>query len=47
MPEVSIHADESFERALYRFKNKCEKAGILWDLRNHRNFEKPSVKRKR
>ena len=28
MPEVIIHDDESFERALKRFKKKCEKAGI-------------------
>ena len=47
MPEVIIHDDESFERALKRFKKKCEKAGILSDLRKHRHFEKPSEKRKR
>jgi ribosomal protein S21 len=27
MPEVIIQQDESFERALKRFKKKCEKAG--------------------
>jgi len=47
MPEVVIHDDESFEWALKRFKTKCEKAGILSDLRKHRHFEKPSEKRKR
>jgi small subunit ribosomal protein S21 len=47
MPEVVIHEDESFERALKRFKKKCEKAGILSDLRKHRRYEKPSEKRKR
>jgi len=47
MPEVLIHDDESFEGALRRFKKKCEKAGILSDLRKHRHFEKPSEKRKR
>ena len=47
MSEVVIHADESFERALKRFKKKCEKAGILSDLRKHRHYEKPSEKRKR
>src|SRR5947207_2468014 len=40
MPEVIIHDDESFERALKRFKKKCEKAGILADLRKHRHYEK-------
>jgi len=47
MPEVVIHDDESFERALKRFKKKCEKAGILSDLRKHRHYEKPSEKKKR
>ncbi len=47
MSEVVIHEDESFERALKRFKKKCEKAGILSDLRKHRHYEKPSEKRKR
>ena len=47
MPEVIIQEDESFERALRRFKKKCEKAGILTDLRKHRHYEKPSERRKR
>jgi small subunit ribosomal protein S21 len=47
MPEVIIHDDESFERALSRFKKKCEKAGILSDLRTHRHYETPSARRKR
>ncbi len=47
MPEVIIHEDENFERALKRFKKKCEKAGILSDLRKHRHSEKPSERRKR
>ena len=47
MSEVIIHEDENFERALKRFKKKCEKAGILSDLRKHRHYEKPSEKRKR
>lgn len=47
MPEVIIQEDESFERALRRFKKKCERAGILSDLRKHRHYEKPSERRKR
>ena len=47
MPEIVIHDDESFERALKRFKKKCERAGILSDLRKHRHYEKPSERRKR
>jgi small subunit ribosomal protein S21 len=47
MTEVIINSDESFEKALKRFKKKCERAGILSDLRKHRHFEKPSERRKR
>ncbi len=47
MTEVKIKENESFERALRRFKKRCEKAGILSDLRKHRHFEKPSERRKR
>ena len=47
MPEVFIDEGENFDKALKRFKKKCEKAGILSDLRKHRHFEKPSEKRKR
>jgi small subunit ribosomal protein S21 len=45
--EVIIRDDESFERALRRFKKQCEKAGILSELRKHRHYEKPSERRKR
>jgi small subunit ribosomal protein S21 len=47
LSEVIIHDDENFERALKRFTKKCEKAGILSDLRRHRQYEKPSERRKR
>jgi len=44
---VQVRDDESFENALRRFKRKCEKAGILTELKKRQHFEKPSVKRKR
>lgn len=47
MPEIVVRSDESFERALRRFKKQCERAGILSDLRRHRHYEKPSERRKR
>jgi small subunit ribosomal protein S21 len=47
LSEVIIQDDENFERALRRFKKKCERAGILSDLRKHRHYEKPSERRKR
>lgn len=47
MPLVQVREDESFESALRRFKRKCEKSGILTELKKRQHFEKPSVKRKR
>jgi small subunit ribosomal protein S21 len=47
MPGIRVKEGESFESALRRFKKKCEKAGILADLRRHQHFEKPSERRKR
>ncbi len=47
MAAVRVKDNESFESALKRFKKKCEKAGLLSDLRKRQHFEKPSEKRKR
>ncbi|REJ81482.1 MAG: 30S ribosomal protein S21 [Acidobacteria bacterium] len=47
MPIVQVRDDESFENALRRFKRKCEKEGILTELKKRQHFEKPSIKRKR
>ena len=47
MPAVQVRDEESFENALRRFKRKCEKEGILTELKKRQHFEKPSVKRKR
>lgn len=47
MPSVHVREDESFEGALRRFKRKCEKSGILTELKKRQHYEKPSVKRKR
>jgi small subunit ribosomal protein S21 len=47
MPRVIVKEDESFESALRRFKKRCEKEGIMADLRKHQHFEKPSERKKR
>ena len=44
---VHVREDESVEAALRRFKRKCEKSGILTELKKRQHYEKPSVKRKR
>jgi small subunit ribosomal protein S21 len=47
MPLVKVREDESLENALRRFKRKCEKSGILTELKKRQHYEKPSAKRKR
>ncbi len=47
MTMVVVGKDESIDSALKRFKRKCQKDGIIGDLRKHEAYEKPSVKRKK
>ena len=44
---VTVRDNESFEQALRRFKRKCEKAGILSEVKRRRFYEKLSERRKR
>jgi small subunit ribosomal protein S21 len=44
---VIVRDNESFEAALRRFKRKCEKSGILSEVKRRRFYEKPSDRRKR
>jgi small subunit ribosomal protein S21 len=34
------------ERMIRNFKKKCEKSGIIQDLRNHEFYTPPSIKKK-
>ncbi len=47
MAVVVVKEDESFEKALKRFKKLCEKEGIITEMKRREFYEKPSVKRKR
>ncbi len=47
MAVITVHNDESLEKALRRFKRKCERSGVLREVRDRRHYEKPSVKKKR
>ena len=47
MAEVKLQEGETLENALRRFKRKCEKSGILSELKKRQHYEKPSAKRKR
>jgi small subunit ribosomal protein S21 len=47
MPLIKVREDESLENALKRFKRKCEKSGILTEIKKRQHYEKPCVRRKR
>ena len=47
MPVITVHNDESLEKAIRRFKRKCERSGVLREVRDRRHHEKPSIKKKR
>ncbi|MGN1222997.1 MAG: 30S ribosomal protein S21 [Christensenellales bacterium] len=47
MSVVKVGENESVESAIKRFKRKCQKDGIIGDIRKKEFYEKPSVKRKK
>ena len=47
MTKVRVKSDEPFEKALKRFKKKCNKEGLMQRLKEIKHFEKPSEKRRR
>lgn len=46
MIAVNLKKGESLDQALRRFKQKCQRAGILKDLKKSSHYLKPSEKRK-
>ena len=44
---VKIRDEESLDSALKRFKKKCEKSGIMLEVRKRECYEKPSDRKKR
>ncbi|HOQ91144.1 MAG TPA: 30S ribosomal protein S21 [Candidatus Hydrogenedentes bacterium] len=47
MTKVRVKAEEPFEKALRRFKKKCNKEGLLQRLKELKYYEKPSDRRRR
>ena len=47
MPKVIAKSGESFQVLLRRFKKSCERAGLLYDVKKNKYYEKPSVTRKK
>lgn len=45
---VSVEvSDNDVEKAIRKLRKKCQKDGILRDVKNRRYFDKPSVKKRR
>ena len=47
MVKVNVKKGETINRALLRFKKRCQRAGIKNDLKKHLRYEKPSARRRR
>ncbi len=47
MTKVRVKSEEPFEKALRRFKKKCNKEGLMQRLKETQHFEKPSERRRR
>jgi len=47
LTKVRVKPEETFEKALRRFKKKCNKEGIMQRLKEIKHYEKPSEKRRR
>ena len=43
---VRVGETESVESAIKRFKRKCQKDGIIGDIRKKEAYKKPSVRKK-
>jgi ribosomal protein S21 len=39
--------DGQFEKAFRRFRNKIQESGLLLELRDRMEYEKPSIKKKK
>jgi small subunit ribosomal protein S21 len=45
--EIKVGENESLDNALRRFKRKCQRAGVLSEVRKREHYDKPSVRRKK
>ncbi len=47
MTRVKVKDNEPIEKAIRRFKKKCEKDGIVQDMRKKARFLKPSERKRK
>ena len=43
---VDVQENESIERALKKYKHKYNRAGVMRELRDRKQYSKPSVRRR-
>lgn len=43
---INVKDNESIEKALKRYRRKYQRVGVLKEIRNRREFTKPSVQRR-
>ncbi len=47
MLEVRVRKDESIDRALRRFKKRCDKEAVIKEMKKRKHYMKPSEKRRK
>jgi small subunit ribosomal protein S21 len=47
MPLVKVKENESIDKAIRRFKKKCEKEGIIQDIKKSSRYLKPSERKRK
>ncbi len=47
MTEIKVSQGENIDEALRRFKRKCQRNGIISEIRRREHYEKPSEKRRK
>ena len=47
MSTVKLGENETLDSAIKRFKRKCQKDGIIGDIRKKEAYDKPSVAKKK
>jgi small subunit ribosomal protein S21 len=46
MVSITVGSSESLDRAIMRFKRKCDRAGVLRDFRRSTYYIKPSQRKR-
>jgi len=45
--EVKVGKGESIDEALRRFKKKCQRNGVITEMKRREHYEKPSEKKRK